>query len=344
MPVSNENQPGLPLLISHQQMESTFSRILEKHGFEKEKAERCARIFTQNSLDGVYSHGVNRFPRFIEYIKKGYVKVQEDAVCKSSRGAIEQWDGRLGPGPTNALQCTEMAMAIASKHGIGCVELSNTNHWMRGGNYGWKAAREGFVFIAWTNTLANMPAWGAVNNKIGNNPLVLAAPYKEEAVVLDMAMSQFSYGALEEHKLKNESMPFAAGYNKDGQLSKDPSAVLETGRVLPAGYWKGAGLSLLLDILGSILSGGLSTAEISKKEAEYGVSQVFIAVDTKGLPNSSSIQQLVNNIISDYHTSAPGKDAAEVRFPGEGSLRNRQKNLEKGIPVNRQVWEEVEKL
>ena len=32
---------------------------------------------------------------------------------------------------------------------------------VRGGTYGWQAARKGFVFLGWTNTCANMPAWGA---------------------------------------------------------------------------------------------------------------------------------------------------------------------------------------
>ncbi len=331
-------------LISHQQMEETFFQILKKNGFQEEQAQKCARIFMENSLDGVYSHGVNRFPQFIEYIQKGFIKVEEKAVQKSSTGAVEQWDGCLGPGPLNALQATDRAMELAGRFGIGCIGLSNTNHWMRGGTYGWKAAKEGFVFIGWTNTLANMPAWGAVNNKIGNNPLVLAVPYQQEAVVLDMAMSQFSFGAIEEHKLNNEPMPFAAGYDKNGRLSTNPTAVLEAGRVLPAGYWKGAGLSLLLDLLATILSGGLSTAEISKKEAESGVSQVFIAISTSKLSNSGAIQQVVKGIIDDYHRSVPGPHTGSVRYPGEGAQRNRQKNLERGIPVNEQVWRKIEQL
>lgn len=338
-----EDSPDL-LLIPHKKMEDTFFTKLQKQGFAKEKAETCARIFMENSLDGVYSHGVNRFSRFIEYIQKGYVNVHEEAVHLSGKGAIEQWDGRLGPGPLNAILCTERSMKLARMHGMGCVALSNTNHWMRGGTYGWKAAKEGFIFICWTNTLANMPAWGAKDNKIGNNPLVLAAPYGNEAIVLDMALSQFSYGTLEEHKLNKDPLSFPAGYDKEGNLSKDPEAVLETGRILPAGYWKGAGLSLLLDILATLLSGGLSTAEISKKEAEYGVSQVFIAIDTAGLHNHRSIKQLVQAIIRDYHSSTQAEENKDVRFPGEGSLRTRLRNLERGIPVNQQIWEKICKL
>ena len=162
----------------------------------------------------------------------------------------------LGPGIINALHVTGTVIYLADQYGIGCVALRNTNHWMRGGTYGWQAGKAGYVFIGWTNTIANMPAWGAKDAKLGNNPLVMALPYKNEAIVLDMAMSQYSYGALELSAMKNESLSVYGGFDGEGNLTKDPSAILASGSPLPIGYWKGAGLSLLLDLLATILSGG----------------------------------------------------------------------------------------
>jgi 3-dehydro-L-gulonate 2-dehydrogenase len=125
-----------------------FYRILSKHNFETGKAKQCAHIFTQNSLDGIYSHGVNRFARFVRYIRNGYIVIDAEPEMRLSAGAIEQWDGNMGPGPLNALFCTEQVLKLAKKFGIGCVTLANTNHWMRAGFYGWKAAKAGFVFIS----------------------------------------------------------------------------------------------------------------------------------------------------------------------------------------------------
>ncbi|HEX2974294.1 MAG TPA: Ldh family oxidoreductase, partial [Bacteroidales bacterium] len=92
--------------IPAEMMHSEFSRILQKIGFTAEKAERCAEIFTTNSLEGVYSHGVNRFPRFVKNVNEGFVK--PDAVPSQvyRSGSIEQWNGNLGPGPINALFAT----------------------------------------------------------------------------------------------------------------------------------------------------------------------------------------------------------------------------------------------
>ncbi len=329
------------LTISKETMQSTFEEILLKNGFNETKAKTCAEIFTINSLDGIYTHGVNRFPRFIKYLKGGFVKPDSEPSLVSKFGGIEQWDGNLGPGPLNAIYATERAMSLAAENGIGCVGLANTNHWMRGGTYGWQAAKAGFVFIGWTNTIANMPAWGATDAKLGNNPLVMALPYDNEAIVLDMAMSQYSFGAMELAAMKGEKLSVIGGFDSEGNLTDDPNAILKSWRSMPVGYWKGAGLSLLLDILSAVLSGGLSTHEISKEEIEYRLSQVYIAIDISKLGNHSAISAAVAQIIEDYHQSNPISETKKITFPGERVLNTRAKNTVNGIPVLKNVWEEI---
>lgn len=336
MPPQNEM-----LNIPAQEMQAVFYKVLLAAGFAPGRAMQCAEAFTGNSVDGVYTHGIYRFARFVQYVQKGFVHPAAEPLLLHTFGSLEQWDGGLGPGITNALAATDRATALAKEHGIGCVALGNTNHWMRGGTYGWKAAREGFVFIGWTNTIANMPAWGAVDAKLGNNPLVMALPYGEEAIVLDMATSQYSFGAMELAKMKNEMLPVYGGYDKNGQLTNDPAAVLATRRPLPIGYWKGAGLSLLLDILATILSGGSSTADISRREVEYGLSQVFVAIDITKLGNYSAIASAIDNIMEDYRRSVPMNGASGITWPGERILQTRRNNLANGIPVIKKVWEEI---
>jgi 3-dehydro-L-gulonate 2-dehydrogenase len=330
--------------ITADEMLDVFRTILVNRGFEKYKASRCAEIFTNNSIDGVYTHGVNRFPRFISNIDTGHVKPSEEPSLKNKFAALEQWDGNLGPGPLNAAHATESAMTLAKQYGIGCIAMANTNHWMRGGTYGWQAAEKGFVFIGWTNTIQNMPAWGAIDNRLGNNPLVIAIPFKDEAIVLDMAMSQYSFGAMELAELKNETFPVHAGFDSNGELTKDPSAIIASGRPLPIGFWKGAGLSLLLDILATILSGGLSTAEISKQKVEAGLSQVFVAIDIIQLANHRMISSVVQQIIDDYHQSTPENEKKKIVYPGERVLLTRTENLSHGIPVLKSIWEKILQL
>jgi len=338
----SENQNVIK--ISAKEMQALFSGILIKYHFTEERALQCAKVFTESSLDGIYTHGVNRFPRFVQYIKQGFVKADAAPSMENKFGGMEQWNGNLGPGISNALRVTDIVMSLAKEHGIGCVALRNTNHWMRGGTYGWKAAREGYVFIGWTNTIANMPAWGAKDARLGNNPLVLALPYKDDAIVLDMAMSQYSYGALDMAVMKKEQLSVPGGFDADGNLTTDPAAILAANAPLPVGYWKGAGLSLLLDLLATILSGGLSTYELSKKEFEYSLSQVFIAIDISKLGNQSVIARTIETILEDYHQSIPVNNNRKIVYPGERVLQTRKNNTVGGIPVLEKVWKQINAL
>src|SRR6266404_7781047 len=235
--------------ISYQDLHRTLLKVLLRFGFEKKKAELCARLFTDASRDGVYSHGVNRFPRFIETIRNGVVDIHAEPQLLSAHGAFEQWDGRRGPGSLNAHASMERAISLSRDHGIGCVALRHTNHWMRGGSYGWQAADAGVIGICWTNTMPNLPPWGASEPRLGNNPLVIAVPRGDGHIVVDMAMSQFSYGTLESYRMRGEQLPVPGGFDLKGELTRDPGAIEASARPLPIGYWKGSGLALLLDML-----------------------------------------------------------------------------------------------
>jgi len=264
-----------------------------------------------------------------------------EAEKVSGGGAWEQWDGKRGVGPLNAYGCTERAMALARIHGVGCVGLRNTNHWMRGGYYGWMAAEAGFALISWTNTKPNMPAWGGVDRHVGNNPLVLAVPRPAGPVVLDMAMSQFSIGRMESAQRAGQPLAVPGGYDEQGALTQDPGAILATNRVLSIGYWKGSGLAILLDLVAVLLSGGLATYQIGQQETEVGVAQVFIAFDVTRTGGVEVVNQAVEGVITDLCTSIPTNADSEVLYPGERALRTKMENLEKGIPVESTIWARV---
>lgn len=333
--------PPTHIHIPYPELKSTLERILLKNGLPENAARTCAEVFATNSLEGVYSHGVNRFPKFIEYLKAGHVKADQQSVCKHQAGALEQWDGQSGPGPVNAFRATDRAMELARTYGMGCVTLANTNHWLRGGTYAWKAAKAGFAYIAWSNTISNMPPWGAKEKKLGNNPIILAVPHADEALVLDMALSQYSFGALEIKRQNHQQLPLPGGYDKAGNLTTDPAAIMESWRPLPIGYWKGAGLSLLLDVLATLLSGGLSTAEISAQSAERKLSQVFICIDLGKLHNYAAMGETLKNILADYASATPAGEGEFIRYPGQHIIATRRENMERGIPILKETWEMV---
>jgi 3-dehydro-L-gulonate 2-dehydrogenase len=320
-------------------LRSVFRDKLLKYGFPEKKADLCAAIFAGNSRDGVASHGLNRFPVFISYVKEGWVDPKAEPEPCGGMGALEQWDGHLGPGMYNASLAMDRAITLAKQHGVGAVALKNTNHWMRGGTYGWQAAEAGCACICMTNTIANMPAWGGKEPRIGNNPLVMAVPYAAQPLVLDMAMSQYSYGKLQEYEFRGESLPVHGGYDEQGVLTQDPAAIRSSQRVLPVGFWKGSGLSVLIDLFVSVLSNGNPTARISRSGKEYGLSQFFLCV-YPGTTNHHTIQE----IIAFTKMAADNSINDAIRIPGESVLRQRRQNEKEGVPVNENIWKEVQSL
>lgn len=317
-----------------------MARALESRGFGPERAGECADMFADASLDGVYTHGLERFPRFARYVDLGYVDPAAEPVPRESFGAWERWDGRLGPGNLNARASMARAVGLARSGGLGCVALANTNHWMRGGAYGLQAAEAGCVGIAWTNTMPNLPAWGSREPVLGNNPLIIAVPAEGGHVLLDMAMSQYSYGRLEAAAARGEETAVPCGWDDQGRITRDPAAVLSSRRSMPIGFWKGSGLSLLLDLAATVLSGGDSVGEVGGRADERGLSQVFMAFDLSRL-SAGAVGAAVSEMAARLRAAAPSEEGGRARYPGQGRLAVRAENLEKGIPVREALWAEL---
>lgn len=321
----------------------TFHTLLLQVGLSENRSLLCAELFAKASLDGVASHGLNRFPAFLKMIKMGYVDVSAEPKMIADFGFLERWDGLSGPGNLNAYQAMERAIQLSKENGIGCVALKNTNHWMRGGNFGWQAVENGCIGICFTNTKPNMPAWGGSEPILGNNPLVIAFPRKDGPIVLDIAMSQFSYGKMSSYLKDNKEMPYEAGFDQKGNLTKDPHEIIGKELALPIGLWKGAGMALLLDLLASVLADGNATHEIGQLETEYNISQIFISLNPSHLGISDFSEEKVNGIIDHFKSSATF-GSKDVRYPGENTLTVRKKNLKEGVPVDLRIWEEVLEL
>lgn len=320
-----------------EEIESQLFRITVRLGFGEEEARLIARTHTWSSCDGVASHGLNRFPRFVEYVQSGHIRIDGKMERVAELGAVERWNGQQRAGILNATESIHRAIELAKSNGIGAVALNNTNHWMRGGTYGWLAADQGCIAICMTNTTPNMAPWGGIKNAIGNNPLVLAVPRADGHVVLDMATSQYSYGKMEDTARKGERLPYPGGWDHQGQLTDDPEAILRSGRVLPAGLWKGSGLTILVDMMVTLLAGGQSTHQIGRREHETNLSQLFICIDTRQSEYAYQID--TEAIIESIHDTAP--EGGNVYFPGERTLKHRTENLKNGIPVDQSVWNEI---
>jgi 3-dehydro-L-gulonate 2-dehydrogenase len=337
------------LRVPFDEVQARVERILLALGVG-ERSVLAARLIAETDRDGVRTHGIARVPRMAEMIRLGRIDPSAEPRRVASFGALERWTGHRGPGNVAAHEAMTRAMELARENGVGAVALADTTHWLRGGAFGWQAAEAGFAAMCWTNTLPNLPPWGATTPAVGNNPLVLAVPRRDAAgasapIVLDIAMSQFSYGTVQAYRERGELLPFPGGFDEQGELTRDPGAIERTQRALPIGLWKGSGLSFVLDVLAAMLADGRATNEFPKDALqEVGQSQVFIALAPSALTSVGELDRIAAGAIEALHAATPIEAGHTARYPGEGTLRIREESMRLGVAVDEAAWDALRRL
>lgn len=331
-------------LITTSQLQAEYQRILLAREMSAENATRLAAGFVEMANEGVYSHGINRFPVFIDQVDKGQIKLNATPECVNSMGALEQWDCNYGPGVLNGLICADRTMELAREHGIGMVGMRNSNHWMRGGAYVLRMARQGFAGIASTNSIAVMPAWGGKDHRVGSNPLIMGIA-GDPPVVVDCSMTQYSYGQLQNYVLADKELPVVGGFDNDGKLTKDPHVLWENKRLLPMGFWKGSSMSIVLDMMLTAIAGGNSVPALTEDMGgEFGVSQFLIAIDLSKTMDSTRYAQEMKRI-RDYVLASEPAETGTVMIAGS-NIENfiKKHETEGGIEIHDEIWSQITSL
>jgi 3-dehydro-L-gulonate 2-dehydrogenase len=74
-----------------------------------------------------------------------------------------------------------------------------------------------------------------------------------------------------------------------------------------------------------------------------GLSQVFLAFDLPLIDKAEDSEKVVSQII-EFVQGANSSGEENVRYPGERTLEIRKQNLAEGIPVEPQIWQQVQEL
>ncbi|EBV7261128.1 3-dehydro-L-gulonate 2-dehydrogenase [Salmonella enterica] len=292
--------------VAFEELKGAFYRVLRSRNIAEDTADACAEMFARTTESGVYSHGVNRFPRFIQQLDNGDIIPDAKPQRVTSLGAIEQWDAQRAIGNLTA--------------------------------------EKGYIGICWTNSIAVMPPWGAKECRIGTNPLIVAIP-STPITMVDMSMSMFSYGMLEVNRLAGRELPVDGGFDDNGQLTKEPGVIEKNRRILPMGYWKGSGLSIVLDMIATLLSNGSSVAEVTQENSdEYGVSQIFIAIEVDKLIDGATRDAKLQRIMDFITTAERADDNVAIRLPGHEFTKLLDDNRRHGITIDDSVWAKIQAL
>jgi LDH2 family malate/lactate/ureidoglycolate dehydrogenase len=136
-------------------------------------------------------------------------------------------------------------------------------------------------------------------------------------------------------KAKGEPLPPNVAYGQDGEWTTDASQALDGGAIATFGDHKGAGLSLCVELLAGVLSGGAVLGQCESKKQAKSWGHTFIAIRPDGLVDD--FETKAASVILAVKASGPN-----IRIPGERSAKTAEKRIAAGsMPIPEKIWESI---
>ncbi|BAA30380.1 Ldh family oxidoreductase [Pyrococcus horikoshii] len=331
---------------------SFIVRVLTKLGVPEEDAKIVADNLVMADLRGVESHGVQRLKRYVDGIISGGVNLHPKIRVIREGPSYALIDGDEGLGQVVGYRSMKLAIKKAKDTGIGIVIARNSNHYGIAGYYALMAAEEGMIGISMTNSRPLVAPTGGIERILGTNPIALAAPTKDKPFLLDMATSVVPIGKLEVYRRKGKDIPEGWAINREGNITTKVEEVFNGGALLPLGGFgellgghKGYGLSLMVDILSGILSGG-TWSKYVKNTSEKGsnVCHFFMVIDIEHFIPLEEFKEKISQMIEEIKSSRKHPEFERIWIHGEKGFLTMETRLKLGIPIYRKVLEELNEI
>ncbi|MEF0941879.1 Ldh family oxidoreductase [Rhizobium sp. BR 362] len=318
--------------IGKQALTDFSAALLAAGGFRPDYARQSADLLVWANLRGADSHGVLRIPRYIEMVELGIINGQAEPTVSHEFGAICRLDGHRLPGAAGMSMAAEKAVELANKFGIGLCEVSRTSHAGAIGYFAEKIAYAGMMGIVMSASKPLMVYHGTRGEGVSTNPLAISAPAGDGRypLILDMSTAAVALGKIMAARDSGLPIPPEWGVDEQGMPTTDPSNVKA---ILPMAGPKGSGLSLMIEILVSILSGNpLISAALADKR-DNGFNGVAIAINPLRFGLSTPVSQDVASLAGAIKALPLAAGVEEVLLPGERGFIMAEKRSVEGIPI-----------
>ncbi len=336
-------------------LEKLTEEIFRKEGAPEEAVKILAGHLVRANLAGLDSHGVIRIPQYIELMRSGTVdgrpfyKIQPDGKYEIEQddGSTVLANGNWCFGQVTAWKSINLAIERARQHGISSVSSYNTAHIGRLGEYTTYAAEQNMVAIVFCSIGRIVAPFGGIDRKLGTNPLSVGIPTNGDTpFVLDFATSMQAEGKVRNYLISGKQVPPGWILDKEGKATTNPADLYDGGAILPIGGdsqgYKGYALSLMIEMLGSLLSrNGFPGLEGHR----YGSSgTVMIALDIERFVGLETFKAGVGQLIEDVKSSKKRPGFDEILIPGEPEARITQKRAQEGIEIPQKLFDSIREI
>ena len=316
-------------------------------------ARIAADVLLSADLRGINSHGVIRLRSYYgERLKNGLINPNSPIRTMTETPSTLALDGGNGLGPVVAYRAMSRCIEMADETGLAVTTVRNSNHFGIAGYYAMMALPEDMIGVSLTNSQPLVAPTFGLSRVIGTNPIAVAIPAGEEkSFVLDMATSIVPLGKISVYDKTDQLIPEGWAINENGELTRDPSEMINGGALLPLGGpavmrgYKGYGLSLLVDLLSGVLSGAAFGQKVGKpgKDGNADVGHFFAALKIENFRPVDYFKADMDEYIRTIKDSPklPGQERIYIHGEKEEALT--EKYLQEGLPLLDEIVSGLEK-
>ncbi|WP_235885920.1 Ldh family oxidoreductase [Paenibacillus cymbidii] len=329
-------------MIMADELRRLIAGIVRACGAPPEEADIVADELVETNLMGFDSHGALRIVQYVGEVASGKIVpgapiaiVQETAVsaivdCGHNFGAV------------SADRMARIALEKAAGSHMACVTGRRSRHVGRLGAWVQQIAEQGMIGLAFAGGYKGghvVAPWGGREGRLATNPLAYAAPTGGgQPIVFDMATSMIAEGSIRLARNKGETVPPGCMLDAEGRPSVAPDDFYgpPRGTILPFGGahgYKGFGLGLLVDLLGSVLA-GVSIPD----DTDYTNGLCLIAIDPDAFVGRERFVRLMDEWCAYIVSCPPAPGFEAVQLPGAPNFRVKERRLRDGIPIDDATW------
>lgn len=315
----------------------TVEKILAKYGYDATEVISISEVLMYAQLRG-NNQGIVKLinTKFAKSENAGEIKI----VKETKLSAVI--DGAHNQGIVVLKKAMDLAINKAKESGFGIVGTNNTASSTGAiGYYANEIAKQGFVGFVFAGSPETVNTHGSYEPIFGTNPLAIGMPTTNDPVVLDMATAAMAYFGLVEAKTAGKPIPEGIAYDKDGNLTTDPALAMD-GAIRPFDKsYKGAGLSMMVQILTGPLVAASFTG-IGDTANSWG--NLIYVIDPSLLVDTKTFRLQVSQMVEKVKSTKKMPGVGEIYVPGERGNKLAQERIRSGeIEVEDNLLKELNK-
>lgn len=342
---------SFPVAVHRAQLEV----VLTAWGMSRENATTTADVLAWADVHGVDGHGMSMLPQYDAWRRAGRVDMRAVPTVVRETAVSALLDGGGGLGHFPAQQAMSLAVNKAQSSGIAIISVRNSAHFGACGYYGAMAAEAGLVGMVCTSASAvRVAPTGGAEPRFGTDPWCFAAPAREgRPFLLDMATTTVALGRVRNKATERAACPDGWILGPDGLPSRDPLDLLERGGFLTSlggssdtGSYKGYGLSTMVNILSSCLSGTTLVTDPmhTRKPQGLDIGHFFLAMDPGLFRDRDEFRDDVIRLCDDLRSTRPVDPEQPVMVAGDPQWDEGERRTRDGIPVSPGLVAQVQSL